>query len=396
LKTKNYDKIGEFQFLTDNKAKCSFLFRDSYLEEIPPIQAESLKEKEPGKKENVPEHIIAKEYRTLSAAVLWHGPIPIDFSDAEVLKAAAPLVEGQPLFKDHIYLTDYNIGTIHSSKFDESTKPSGINSNFWIDNRLDEKTAIRVQEGYLKCCSVTVRYRWKKSHEKMSDKEFFQKLGQTHSGHLVRLIVTKILEIPEVSVVWLGADRTARALSETQTNQNIKNPVQQQDKEVKTAMDEETKRLLSQLSGKEISTLSTDAGIQAALDALNEKVKSLETDNTTLKGKVDSLQEWKTGVIDGLKSNVETLMKLVDGIDQEGQKVLPEMNKTALDNADYDALVKMKKDYESKKTAMFPPTCQACGAKVTEIRSSVDEELPGDEPQNTENSIKPWHWTKSK
>jgi hypothetical protein len=56
-------------------------------------------------------------------------------------------------------------------------------------------------------------------------------------------------------------------------------------------------------------------------------------------------------------------------------QALDTLQKLSIDNASFDDLVKMKKDHESKKTDLFPITCQHCHKPVKQVRSSVENPL---------------------
>lgn len=61
--------------------------------------------------------------------------------------------------------------------------------------------------------SVTVQFKWDKSHPQMEDNEFYQKLGTYDSkGVMVRRMVTEIVRYLETSLVSHGADSFAQKI----------------------------------------------------------------------------------------------------------------------------------------------------------------------------------------
>ena len=63
--------------------------------------------------------------------------------------------------------------------------------------------------------SVTVQFKWDKSHPNMEDNEFYQKLGTYDSkGVMVRRIVTEVVRYLETSLVSHGADAFAQKIGD--------------------------------------------------------------------------------------------------------------------------------------------------------------------------------------
>ena len=147
--------------------------------------------------------------------------MPIDFSEGNVLKDSLALLEGQALFPNHEQVVGQELGAVLETVWQEATSkngikiPAGINAKMKLDVKTNPKIArgILMDPPSIHSTSVTVTYKWEKSHTELSDTEFWQKLGSYDAnGELVRAIVREIRQYGELSLVPHGADRFAQKI----------------------------------------------------------------------------------------------------------------------------------------------------------------------------------------
>lgn len=128
---------------------------------------------------------------------------------------------GQTVNCDHETNIGNAIGAVSQVMWQESYKdghftiPAGINGILKIDGKANPRIArgILMEPPSIHSNSVTVQFKWDKSHPGMEDGEFYQKLGTYDSkGEMVRRIVTEVVRYLETSLVSHGADSFAQRL----------------------------------------------------------------------------------------------------------------------------------------------------------------------------------------
>lgn len=160
--------------------------------------------------------------------VIKHG-VPIDFTQNNVVKKSMKLLIGQSIYPDHESDVVGNaLGAIPEVKWQQSYEVEGVNVPAGINGvlKIDAKSNPRIARGILMSppsihsASVTVKFKWDKSHPDMED--FWSKVGTfDKEGELIRLVVTEILAYHEISLVSHGADPFAQKVDE---NGIINNP----------------------------------------------------------------------------------------------------------------------------------------------------------------------------
>lgn len=329
------------------------------------------------------EGFLIKPFRILSATLAWifdtieWAPFLIDILP-EPLKAAVPLAENLPLQKDHRENIDSNIGDIRNVQWSENTPgllTAGINGNFYINRKLDEDTAVRVENGHIRCCSAGIEYSFLKSHPNLNAYDFKRFQGMEIDGQKVRRIITSI-SFREVSLVLIGADPDAHSIQalsmkyypkqETKNNSN---------KEVNLFDITTIKKKLAELSGDEVVT------DQQVFDAFNRITADLaETNhlkelNTALTLQVANLQTYKAAA-DARKATLQEQVKglalLTRGQDgPNGQKVLPALELKVIEAASLDELEIMHSDLKKEAMGAGNFRCPHCNEAITSLQSSV-------------------------
>ncbi len=175
------------------------------------------------------EEFIYPVFRLFSETIVVKHGVPIDFSQGTLVKDSMALLVGLTVNPDHEKDVVGNaLGAVLDVAWQNSYKtegvkvPAGINGVLKIDAKSNPRLArgITMSPPSIHSDSVTVKFKWKKSHE--SDEEFWSKTGTyDKDGNLYRLIVTEIVLYHELSLVSHGADPYAQILDE---NGIINNP----------------------------------------------------------------------------------------------------------------------------------------------------------------------------
>ncbi|HOM78419.1 MAG TPA: hypothetical protein PLT50_04425, partial [bacterium] len=153
-------------------------------------------------------------FRALSEVIVNPKWNPTDFSEGGVLKASMAMLLGQTVYRNHEAIVGNELGSVSKVSWQESYTssgikvPSGINMELSIDGKTFPSIvrAISMTPPAIHSNSVTVSFKWEKSHS-LEDTEFFSKLGTYGAdGKLVRKVVSEILGYHETSLVPHGAD----------------------------------------------------------------------------------------------------------------------------------------------------------------------------------------------
>jgi len=167
-----------------------------------------------------PDQFIEPIFRILSAVTVHKKFNPINFPEAVLKKTMYKLI-GQTVNVDHEMAVGNAVGSIKSVEWqnaytiDGVKVPAGVNGILKIDGKANPRLArgIMMDPPSIHSDSVTVNFTWKKSHPKMDDNEFFNKLGTYgKDGKLVERIVTDIAAYHELSLVSHGADPFAQKI----------------------------------------------------------------------------------------------------------------------------------------------------------------------------------------
>ena len=174
-----------------------------------------------------PEDFLGFNFRHISACIVGGGSWKATEFTEEVLRAALPMFSKKPSYVNHEMENVNNIigytgdlKWIPKRKVNGQDIPGGVEGPIFIDGKLHTDLCRQLSSPVpqIQSVSITVDFLWKPSHEfKNSSNEFDEYLfrsqvGQIVNGTMVRKIVTKIIEVYETSLVWLGADPFAKIL----------------------------------------------------------------------------------------------------------------------------------------------------------------------------------------
>ena len=389
------------------------------------------------------EEFIEPMFRLLSETIVSKNWNPTDFGQNGVLKASMKMLLGQTVNCDHETNIGNAIGAVSQVMWQESYKdgsftiPAGINGILKIDGKANPRIArgILMEPPSIHSNSVTVQFKWDKSHPQMGDNEFYQKLGTYDSkGVMVRRIVTEIVRYLETSLVSHGADSFAQKIGsdgkiinptfakrtwasyeeyrddkskqyfftdyksdltsyqekdDTQGSFNDNDAKDNQSNE-KNSMNELQKfleslfgdNLLTLEEGKEMNQETVVACIQSLVSSRNElqtSVDNLTTEKNSLTEQVTNLNAQVANLTEMAtvgKNHIASLRENAVGTYKKLMGENADETIVTMLNAEttgITTLISLTKDYQARLEEKFPLTCAKCGSKDVNRASSVSE-----------------------
>jgi hypothetical protein len=356
-------------------------------------------------------------FRALSAIIINPLTEPIDFQDEKILKRGTKMLKGRAFLKDHHKSIDSQIGSIQDTLWDEGQgkMPAGINALARVNLATPQAATVipLIEEDDAKSVSVTVWFEWKKSHEDLDDWDFFHMLGEEVEGEMVRAIVTKILDMGELSLVWDGADPYAERIAAardsgsygvglpTPTSNIIEDEKEfsETEDERKKDMNEKLKKALALVLAVEIDDINeefvddvlagakTIAEVPAVADLVkaekekavkyaalaeekNTKITELEADLKKSEIDAEMGRKFVQSIRDKAKQNYTAAQKAKGGEPREA--ILGIIDSASLDQA--EALLA---EYRGVVEAKIPLKCGECGSTKVSRAQSADEEIEG-------------------
>ncbi len=306
------------------------------------------------------ERYVYKDFRALSASHLSNRGL--DFSTPGVLEAAAPLLYGKTVYPNHEFQDINNwVGVVSNSSWDAAGAASngvpGINCQIKIDAFLNYRIAcgVMMSPPAINAMSLTVWFEFEYSHPELEKEgRFWGLLGEEVEGQIVRLIVTKIIEIWEASLVFLGEDRDAKSIDDGSDDEvdfddeslaatGIPSPNSNEEKTMKLSKEQKTS-LGIEFDGEDVP----EAELLKAAESLAAKVADQPAD----------LEELKTQAAAGLKlvdeKRAEVLADAkVAELGAEDKDLDPVVAKT-IEEADVTRLQELGAYYKKKIGEKFP------------------------------------------
>ena len=388
------------------------------------------------------EEFIEPMFRLLSETIVSKNWNPTDFGQNGVLKVSMKMLLGQTVNCDHETNIGNAIGAVSQVMWQESYKdgsftiPAGINGILKIDGKANPRIArgILMEPPSIHSNSVTVQFKWDKSHPQMEDNEFYQKLGTYDSkGVMVRRIVTEIVRYLETSLVSHGADSFAQKIG---SDGKIINPTfakrtwasyeeyrddkskqyfftdyksdlsSFQENDTRDSFNDndakdnhsnennmnEFEKFLESLFGDNMLTL--EEGKAMNQETVVACIQNLVSSRNTLQTSVDNLTTEKTSLteqISNLNAEVANLKEMAtvgkNHIASLRENAVETYKKLMGENADetivtmlnaettgITTLVSLTKDYQARLEEKFPLTCSKCGSKDVNRASSIAED----------------------
>lgn len=398
------------------------------------------------------DEFIEPVFRLLSATIVSKNWNPTDFSQPGVLKASMRMLLGQTVNCDHSTDIGNAIGSVSQVMWQEGYKdgnfmiPAGINGVLKIDGKANPRIArgILMDPPSIHSNSVTVQFKWDKSHPGMDDRDFWDKLGTyDEKGNMVRKVVTEVVRYLETSLVSHGADSFAQKIGEDgkiinpefakrtwtsfaeyqedtkkayyftdfkedinsyqENNDTPQNNINQNNPLNNNTMNKELKEFLEKLFGDNLLSLaegqevSTELALSAVQSLVNGK-KTLEaniTNLTTEKNQLSKQITQKDAEIANLtamatvgKNHIASLREEVVGNykklkgDKADETIVTMLN---AETTGLQTLISLNKDYKAQLEEKFPLTCSKCGSHdVTRSSSVVEDSKKDDTTSNSE------------
>jgi len=376
-------------------------------------------------------------FRLLSETILSKHGRPIDFSKKGVLKKSMNMLVGQTINIDHETALGNAIGAVKEVKWQNSYStadgkviPGGINGLMKIDGKSNPRIArgIMMDPPSIHSNSVSVRFKWEKSHSFENDDEFFNKLGEKGAdGELIRVVVSDILQYTETSLVGHGADPFAQKVDQsgqivnpeyavrnmTFSADNGKDHLNFDYKTLGLSLSEDTtipkninikdtnnktdsmdfKEFLKGFTnfdlGEDVTEENFAGLIQTKFQEQLDLVTNLTTENSNLKtsladkdaevvrlnGTIESnklMTELGVTALSNVRSEAERFYKLIKKEGDQKQSILDNIT-----NADFTLASSLLEEYKSEAEKLFPDTCQDCNStnvsKASAFKSGEDE-----------------------
>ncbi|MGE3468650.1 MAG: hypothetical protein AB7J13_17160 [Pyrinomonadaceae bacterium] len=293
----------------------------------------------------------------------------LDLTTGDVLRDATELLRGATIYPNHDQFDINNaLGVVADVNWDEDDTAGkgapGINALYKIDALLNPRIARLLLIKAIHSTSLTILFEFDFSHpELVEQNRFWDLLGEEVDGSIVRLIITKIIDFWEASLVHQGADRMAKVIAETETDQ------------LAAGDDEEIASLGSQIpeaagepppNSNEEKTMNIpkekrealgigfdgddvpETEIFKAAEALAEKVAGLPGDIDQLKAQAAA----GATLLEAKRNEVIAKAKLAELGSAEGD--LDEVIVDQLNAADAEGLIKFEKYYDKRIGDKFP------------------------------------------
>jgi len=325
-------------------------------------------------------------YRALSQAVVQL----VDYRRPGVLEASAPMLAGQTVYPNHKYDVESWIGAVESAWWDDPEKTGtpfslpGINARFKVDWRANPKIArgILMDPPALHSVSVTVWFKWEKSHPELDDRQFWTMLGQEVNGRPVLIEATEILEYDEISLVYQGGDPEAKILltgtdgEEEQQETGQKNILsRKQSKPGGEQMEEKLKELMEKLKAETPEAALDQALALADQPPPDERVAAIA--EALEKHGVEPAEAGQLISVGGryrdkLREELKTFAALAMC---EGDEKLPEGFVESHAGGDIGRLEAAVNVYRKMAEKKYPMVCQKCGSRDISSRSSARPDL---------------------
>ncbi|WP_061215760.1 hypothetical protein [Leptospira santarosai] len=327
------------------------------------------------------------DFRMLSKAFI--ECYVLDFTKDNVLKNATSLFIPK-IYKDHETFVENSIGAALNPTWDDTKNNEGVNGRFRFFKKFGSSIIERLETDppLLDSCSVGIQFTFVKSHPQLEN--FYWHLGEEIDGSIVRLVVTKILAVPEVSIVYAGADPNAKRLSLNHFEQTSSEPGEEQPKEEnmkikfkvfeslgvaletlglekqgdEVEISSEKFEVVLKQAGSKISSLESALSVYAGLTDLEKFPAGF--DHKTNVAKLKELLEEPNRILEHHRSEVLKAYRLF--VNGKADKTIEEM----IESADLKQLKALANHYGIKLNEKFPVRTDELG-KPTRASGSSSE-----------------------
>lgn len=302
----------------------------------------------------------------------------LDWSRAGVLEAAVPLLAGQTVYKNHSrWDVETWLGAVSKSEWDAAGANSGGVPGISVELKIDAALNPRIARGLMMkppaihSVSVTAVFEFEYSHPDIaaeSKYKFFELLGHEVDGSIVRIIVTRVVEFLEISLVTMGADRLAKQLPGDDEEDDGDNA----DFEEMIAARDEQPPIHANKEEKKTVKLTTEQKKAFGVEFDGEDVPDdvVATAMQTLASKASQANT----LVESMRSDVRRAATLAELGAEEG--ALPEIIGDDINQANAERLVKLKAYYEQKAAERFPKNGRSSAENSTPIEQAGGVQKP--------------------
>lgn len=331
---------------------------------------------------------ISVDFRALSKVIVpghW-----LDWTRDGVLEESVQMLLGATVYANHNFY-DINgwLGSVSAVEWDADGKAAngvpGINARYKIDALMNPRIArgLMMQPPAIHSTSMTVLFEFEYSHPDMAADDrwkFFRNLGEEIDGEIVRLIVTRVLEYWEASLVFQGADRLAKQITENDeaTESFAAMSAIETADEPSNSDEEKTMKLTSEIKAKLGIEFDGDdvpeADVLKAAESLADKVSEMEQ-SATSESITELTKRAEAGdvLVEAKRTEVTRLAKLAELGAEEG--TLDDVVVDQVNNADAEGLLRLEAYFGKKANDRFPATGRS-SQEVTD--ESTDASGQGD------------------
>ena len=397
------------------------------------------------------DEFIEPMFRLLSATIVSKNWNPTDFGQNGVLKASMNMLLGQTVNCDHETNIGNAIGAVSKVVWQEAYKegnfviPAGINGILKIDGKANPRIArgILMEPPSIHSNSVTVQFKWDKSHPELEDNDFYQKLGTYDSkGQMVRRVVTEVVRYLETSLVSHGADSFAQKIggdgkiinpdfakrtwssyeeyrddkskqfffsdykTDTKTfkeTNNTPEPINNNQEDSNQIINSTMKELELFIEAITASgMLQLAEGTEKTTENVTSALKEVIADRDQLKTQKETLESEKTSLNEQI-TNLNTEVANLKEMATVGKNHIASLRETAVANykklkgeqvdetivtmlnsetTGMATLISLNKEYQIQLEEKFPLTCSKCGSHEVSRASSA----PSTGVETTQNS----------
>jgi len=295
-------------------------------------------------------------FRSLSAVLIegWW----LDLTDEAMLRAAVPLFDRVTIYGNHKPDVNAWLGVMMSPTWSPASgsNPAGVNTLFKIDAKENPRIAkgLTMEPPAINAASVEIRFAAQRSHSDMGW-EFYENLGREVDGEIVRYLVTKIFRIPEVSLVYSGADPNARQLSVPGINMEEKGNM-------------EPKNDIEKVDSKKLKALEADS---AALAELKKEIGDVPV-SALLDAK-----KWHDGVLEKNREAAVAAYQLA-----KGEAAKPEMIEM-IKSANFAQAAAFLDEFQKETDSRHQLKCKKCGSLEISREQSAGSSIETDEQEES-------------
>jgi len=314
----------------------------------------------------------------------------LDFTRDTVLEDSVEKLYGATVYPNHD-LFDINnaLGVVADASWDADDRAKkgapGINAIYKIDALMNPRISrlLLMKPPAIHSTSMTVLFDFEFSHPQLVEEgRFWNLLGEEVEGEIVRMIVTEIHEYWEASLVFQGADRTAKNIDDDEKDlagmsadeAAAEPPSLNEEKTMKLTSEQKTK-LGIEFDGDDVP----ETEIFKAGESLADKVAEL-TESTDAKTVAELLKQADVGkaLLDEKRAEVKRLATIAECGAED--KELPKVIADDIEAAAVERLQALGTFYTDKVATLFPKGGRSSEESTDESTVVSNQAVAEDDP----------------